>query len=1145
MRPVLRPSSTLQAFAIAAAFALSPGILLAQVKITGRVTSDQGVPLPGANVRILALNISVGANEQGAYTIDVPAARVTGQAVQIQARSFGFLPVSRQITLATGNLTENFALKTDVNRLSEVVVTGVVGEAVERAKVPFAVSRLAQEDIPVPALDPITALAGKMPGVRIASTGGRPGSTPEILMRGPTSINASGRSQQPLIIVDGAVMNVGSLDEIGGLDIESVEVVKGAAGASLYGSSAANGVIVIKTKRGGNTDGVKFNVRAEYGASDLNSFDYGMPVNHNLQLDETGKRFCVVGSSNVSSCSRTVDWMNEIYRINNVAADTVRTPQVLQWSSPSFGDGSLQNVYQSQIWPNRYYNSIAQVATSSPVSLTAVDATGKVGRVRFVASGSLTDNQGGVKGLDGQQHLRGRVNLDYNLREDVTMQVSTMYDKGRTDLRTGGSSNGGIFGQLLRGAIPATDYLARDTLGRPIVRAGGSGFARPTGNGAGTFLYDMENISDTRESSRFMGNMTTSYFPVQWLTLEGTFAYDNRGRFDEEYFKKGYRTFTASTANNNGNIELSNVDDEAYNASLTARMRHSFRTDLNTNLSLRAHYEREDFYENVGEGDAFQVKDVYTITNTTLNKTATSRSETTRQMGLSAAAGVDFKDRYIFEGALRYDGSSRFGEGERWAPFGRVSAVWRVSEELFWGFDKYMDNFRLRASRGTAGSAPRFNAQYETYNVTATGIQLGQAGNSTLKPETTTETEVGTEFTLLNRLGVEFTYAHGVTRDQILNVGTPSSLGFATQWQNAGTLENKTFEVALNLPIINRRDVNWSVRGTWDRTRTHITELFAPAYVQDAGTAQGTGSLFLITARTDKSNGFPANRYGNIWGRRFYTSCGSMPASVQSQCGPGKAYQVNNQGWVVWVGEGNSWKDGITKNLWQTKLASAQSPWNYPLWWGMPIIDRPLRGQAGEGTGIQQIIGNVMPDYRFTFGNNFRYKKLSVYALVDGTMGHEINNQGEGWGLLDLSSTYFDQAGASVETAKPLGYGWRAGGSEGVGVGGFYDILGPNNYNVEDGSYAKLRELSVSYALGPIGRFGDWTLGVIARNIATFTNYSGYDPETGCGAASQGSGGCGGGGSNTQGSNSGLINQVDAFGFPNLRNFTFTISTRF
>jgi hypothetical protein len=118
----------------------------------------------------------------------------------------------------------------------------------------------------------------------------------------------------------------------------------------------------------------------------------------------------------------------------------------------------------------------------------------------------------------------------------------------------------------------------------------------------------------------------------------------------------------------------------------------------------------------------------------------------------------------------------------------------------------------------------------------------------------------------------------------------------------------------------------------------------------------------------------------------------------------------------------------------------------------------------------------------------------------------------------------------TVETAKPLGYGWRVGGSEGAGTGGFYDILGPNNYNTEDGSYAKLREVSISYKLGPVAGVGNWTLGLVGRNLKTFTNYSGYDPEVGVSGGQAGSG---------------LINQVDAFGYPPLRTFTFSFSTRF
>ena len=380
MRPVLRPRSNLRSFAIAAALALSSGSALAQqAVITGRVQGEQGNPLSAANVFITEMSISVASNQEGNFRIVVPAERVRGQTVLLRVRAIGHVPMSRQVVLAAGERVESFTLKQDINRLSDVVVTGTVGEGTERSKVPYAVSRLTAEDMPVPALDPITALQGKMPGVRVAKTGGRPGQSPEIMMRGPTSINTTGRTGGPLIIIDGVIMRTNNPEELGGMDIESVEVVKGAAGASLYGTTAANGVIVIKTKRGANQDGVKFNVRTEYGFSDLNSLDYGQPTNHHLQLDETGKRFCVLGSSNIAPCSQTVDWMTEILRINNVAADTVRTPQSIQWNAPAFAGGELLNVFQSQIWPNQYYDGFAQVSTRNPISVTSLDASGRAG----------------------------------------------------------------------------------------------------------------------------------------------------------------------------------------------------------------------------------------------------------------------------------------------------------------------------------------------------------------------------------------------------------------------------------------------------------------------------------------------------------------------------------------------------------------------------------------------------------------------------------------------------------------------------------------------------------------------------------------------------------------------------------------------
>jgi hypothetical protein len=356
------------------------------------------------------------------------------------------------------------------------------------------------------------------------------------------------------------------------------------------------------------------------------------------------------------------------------------------------------------------------------------------------------------------------------------------------------------------------------------------------------------------------------------------------------------------------------------------------------------------------------------------------------------------------------------------------------------------------------------------------------------------------------------------------------------------------------------------MRGTWDRTRTYVTDLFVPKFSYTP-TGQGSGSFFQLQSDEyacrysvplppgkaddcqpaagikvyDVTNGFKGNRYGNIWGRKFLTSCSQLDLSAAQftgkTCGgAGSDFQVNDQGWLVWVG-GNStnnfsYKDGITKNLWQTILPASSSPWGatVPLYFGMPIVDRPLSGQAGEGVGILQIIGNVLPDFRFGWSNNVAYKKLNLYALLEGTIGHDIYNQGEQWGLFDWNSSNQDMREKTVETAKPMGYGWRTGPSEGAGIGGFYDILLQNNYNTEDGSYAKVREMSLSYSVGPVRGIGDWTVALVGRNLMTFTNYSGYDPETGVGGGSTGSG---------------LINQVDAFGFPTLRTFTFTLSSRF
>ncbi len=477
-----------------------------QATLRGTVTAaTSGGPIAGATVSIAGLNLSVLTGDRGTFTLVIPPARIPAEPVTVSARAIGYRALHRTVLLRAGDLQQDFALPADINRLEEVVVTGMI-EEVERAKVPFSVGRLNTADLVVPSFNPIQALQGKIAGVRVASTSGKPGAAPEILLRGPTSVNGAGRGLGPLVIVDDAILNVGGLQDLGGLDIASIEVVKGAAGASLYGTRAANGVITIRTHRGlTGRDGVEFQARTEFGFSDFN-VDWGLPRNHTMQLDETGTRYCVQLTGE-RPCSRTLDWMTELLRINNILGDTVRTPQTIVNAAPA-GE-ALRNVFQVERWPGRYYNPAAQLLTRNPTWLSAVDASGRVGTVSYFVSGQYTSESGAVRNLGGAQSRRGRVNLDYQPRDDLRISISTLYSSFSDDLRTtaartGAEQSAGIFSSLLLGTRPATDQLARDTLGRLLRRTGGVGLG-VTANGGNNLGFDSETTIGDRTANRFLG----------------------------------------------------------------------------------------------------------------------------------------------------------------------------------------------------------------------------------------------------------------------------------------------------------------------------------------------------------------------------------------------------------------------------------------------------------------------------------------------------------------------------------------------------------------------------------------------------------------------------------------------------------------
>jgi TonB-linked SusC/RagA family outer membrane protein len=1090
--------------------------------IRGTVTSDRGEVVQVASVQIPELNVQTLTGANGQYSILIPAARVRGQTVALRIRSIGHKPSTKSVVLNAGEQTIDFTLATDVNMLDAIIVTGVQ-EATEAAKVPFGVTRVDAGNLPVAASDPIRQLQGKI-GANIVSASGRPGAQPSVLLRGPTMLNAQGRSQDPLYIVDGVVI-AGGLPEINPSDIESFEVVKGAAGSSLYGARAGNGVITIKTKSGSRAlEGVKFGVRSEYGSSDIER-DFGLAHFHSLAVDETGLAFC----QNVTGqpfCARSFDYAKEALRINNNPDDFALSPpgfpidpgSTIGFTAPGYTGNPLKERFNYMPWPGTSYNAVAQTVQPHPYVSNSLDMTGRLGGTRFFASAASFQEQGAIRYLQGFERQSFRANVDQVIGTAWNIGLRTFYSRAESD-GLNQEAGGTAFFRLTR--VPAVvNILARDSLDRlyirPNLQGGGSQNENP--------LSTLFQTDRTDVTYRFVGGMHVTYTPTSWLNFEGQLGYDSRRISFSQINDKGFRTTTSTPATNNGNIFRGAQGDEVVDGAVSGSVRRNLTPDLIARFQARAFFEQRDFEQSTGQGNFLSVKGVSSLGNATQNFNVASTFRRIRQIGQFAGAGFEFKERYILDALVRRDGSSLFGEGKRWATFGRFSAAWRAGEEPWWPLPQFSE-FKLRGSYGTAGGSPQFVAQYEAFTIGNGGLlTLNVLGNSQLQPEVNKEVELGLEAEILGKYGITATYARANIERQILPVPVSSSTGYSNQWQNAGALLNITHELSLNLPLVQQRGLTWTMSLVYDHNRSFITQLDVPPFFYGAN-LQATNQIFRAAV---------GEQIGTFYGRYFLRNCRELPSAFQSDCGVAgqSSFQFNDEGWLVWVGPNNNPGDGITRNLWETSLPAAQAPWGVTTHWGMPII---LRGDASSQQTAQIVkLGNALPDFRFAITQNFQFRKLSVYALVDAAIGQKVWNQGFHWAHLDFLSKDVDQGGKSVQSAKPIGYYYRAPAPDAGGVGGFYDILGANNYSVESASYAKLREVTFAYRIGRIGGIGDWELSVQGRNLVTLTGYRGFDPEVGVGVS--GSGGE---------ANSAAINAIDAFTFPNTRSFTVRVSTTF
>ena len=961
------------------------GLAFAQRTVSGTVTSaDDGSTIPGVNVVLKGTTTGATTDLDGNYRLSVP--EDGGILV------FSFIGLTQQEVTIGARSVIDVAMESDVQQLTEVVVTGAA-PGITTKTLGYSLGKVDESLIQqAPGVDPAQALQGKVAGVKVIQNGA-PGSNAGIRLRGSTSLY---EGQQPLIIVDGVIVD-GGLNTINSEDIESMEILKSSSAAALYGSRGANGVIVINTRRGSNVKegDVRIVFRNEVGRNYLPG-RIDLAETHHYEIDpETGAP--PVG--------------NQVPRAD--ALSIVPYPNAKDYQDILFTEDVFYTNYLS--------------------------ISGRTDKANFMLSAQNTKQPGVVYGTDGQSRQNFKANFDYNLTDDLFISTSNFFSQREID----NAPTSVFFDALLfRPDLDLFQMVPNPNNPSEMVINAKPDSSQQMVNP----VYTLTERYSTTKDDRYIGSVGLNYSPFNFVTLEGFVGLDKRWSNTENVVPLGYLADDVAFQRiGAGGMDVTKWQSSQINVRGNILFSKTFG-DLALNSRFGYWFERNiyDYTQINGDGFTFDrrtLENIQNISDVDQTKTEVASENTLIQVG------AVYQDKVSVDLLGRRDAVSLFGPESRSSNNYRVAASYRLTEDVT---IPGIQELKIRASRATSGVWPRYSAQYETFNVTAGVATKDQLGNKALKPATAIENEFGINVNFLNRFTLDATYVMNTTTDQIIQVPLPAVVGFGSQWQNAGDLEYAGIELTLGANIISNPNFKWDANIVFDKFKQEITNLPIPEFRRGTGIQQS--DVFLI------KEGEPLGAiYAAKWMRSLDEVLDGNPEADLSD------YAVNDEGYVVMA----------------NTLGTAN--------------EVPLRYVNAEGETIHKV-GDTNADFNLGFNNTFTiYKNLTVYFLWDWKQGGDIYSQTLQFLTRDNRAGYMDQRGATYP--KSINY-YQA----------FYNTNNPSSYFVYDGSYLKLRELSVNYRI-PGKVFGesvgnaiqDIKLGLIGRNLLIFSDYPGYDPEVGQG----------------------------------------------
>ena len=754
-------------------------------RVSGKIIDENGEAVIGANILVKGTSTGTISDINGNFTINVNKYPVT-----LLISYIGYANKTVTVSSAKG---VNVVLEVEDNLLDEVIVTGY-GTYKKSAYAGSASAVNSKKLKDIPAVSFQNMLQGNAAGVQFSSPSGMPGAATSINIRGMGSFNAS---STPLYVIDGVPVISGSIDATGsdsGLDvmstinpsdIENISIIKDAAAASLYGSRAANGVILITTKRG-KSGKAKVELKADWGFSDF-AMDY-RPIMNGADRRE--------------------------YIWNGLYQGQLRDGET-EADAKAYADEEVET-YAPEPWCG-YTNWDDVLFKKGDYQNYEASVSGGNDKFSYFSSLSYT-NQNGITPNSGLERVTGRLNVDFQATKRLKVGANILFANVNQDIYSEGTVYTSPFYSSRNAAVPSDPIYNKDgSWNREFIRISDR-------NPLLSMKYDYDREYVTRTFNTIYGQ----YEFIKDLIFKSTLSYDFTHTKGNEW--RDPRTSNGEDVNG----EMEKQYKEYHKMVWANQLSYKFNIADDHHFDVLAGYEVDEQYRDYLYGDAtnFARYNKPAISNGMKTEGVGGSDSKSRMISYLTRLNYDYKNKYYFGASFRTDGSSRFSPDDRWGKFWSVSGAWRVIDEGFMESSRdWLSDLKFRASYGVNGTQPSDYFGYMGLSgltngyQSQPGINITQIENKNLQWETNYNMNIGLDFGFFNRINATLELYKRTTKNLLMDCPISYTTGFGTYLMNVGEVRNKGVELEITSRNFNTKNFSWTTSFNISHNKNEIRAL--------------------------------------------------------------------------------------------------------------------------------------------------------------------------------------------------------------------------------------------------------------------------------------------------------------------------------